>query len=108
MTEITTAMRPAVEQEDAELEAIAWGFLGSPYASTRFAEWTIDRRLHAYLRHQGRGDVADNGTRCAALLDRVMANIAAALDSGTLRPDGEVIITTAPSSKPGCRRRAPR
>ncbi len=45
------------------------------------------RLLHAYLRHQGLSDVADDGTRCAALLDRVMANIASALDSGTLRPD---------------------
>jgi hypothetical protein len=77
-----------VEPEDAELEAMAWGFLGSPYASNRFVEWPIDRRLHAYLRHQGLSEVADDGTRCAALLDRVMANIASALDSGTLRRDG--------------------
>ncbi|HME80403.1 MAG TPA: hypothetical protein VKI00_33470 [Mycobacterium sp.] len=81
-------MHNAVEPKDAELEAMAWGFLGSPYASNRFVEWPIDRRLHAYLRHQGLSDVADDGTRCAALLDRVMANIASALDSGTLRPDG--------------------
>ncbi len=80
-------MHNAVELQDAELNAIAWGFLGSPYASNRFVEWPIDRRLHAYLRHQGLSDVADDGTRCAALLDRVMANIASALDSGTLRPD---------------------
>jgi hypothetical protein len=88
MTERTTIMRPAGEPEDAELETMAWGFLGSPYASKRFVEWPIDRRLHAYLRHQGLRDVADDGTRCAALLDRVMANIAPALGSGTLRPDG--------------------
>lgn len=81
-------MLPEVEPEDTELEAMAWGFLGSPYASNRFSEWPIDRRLHAYLRHQGRSDVADDGNRCAALLDRVMANIASAFDSGTLRRDG--------------------
>jgi hypothetical protein len=81
-------MLPEVEPEDAELEAMAWGFLGSPYAGNRFVEWPIDRRLHAYLRHQGLSDVADDGTRCAALLDRVMANIGRAFDSGTLRPDG--------------------
>jgi hypothetical protein len=80
-------MQPAVEPQDAELEAMAWGFLSSPYAGTRFGEWPIDRRLDAYLRHQGLSDVADDGTRCDALLDRVMANIASALDSGTLRPD---------------------
>jgi hypothetical protein len=80
--------QPAVEPQDAELEAMAWGFLRSPYASTRFVEWPIDRRLHAYLRHQGLSNVADDGTICAALLDRVMANITSALDNGTLRRDG--------------------
>jgi hypothetical protein len=77
----------AVEPQDTELDALAWGFLGSTYASTRFVEWPIDRRLNAYLRHQGLGNIADDGTRCAALLDRVMANIGPALDSGTLRPE---------------------
>jgi hypothetical protein len=84
----TTMTQPAVEPQDGELEALAWGFLGSSYASKHFCEWPIDRRLDAYLRQQGLSDVADDGTRCAALLDRVMANIADALDSGTLRPDG--------------------
>ena len=59
-----------------------------PYASNRFVEWPIDRRLHAYLRHQGLSNLANDGTVCAALLDRVMANISSAFDSGTLRPDG--------------------
>jgi hypothetical protein len=81
-------MQPAAELQDAELEAIAWGFLGSPYAGNRYTQWPIDRRLHAYLVHRGLSDVADDGTISAALLDRVMANIASALDRGTLRPDG--------------------
>lgn len=81
-------MHPAAELQNAELDAIAWGFLGSPYASKRFVEWSIDQRLHAYLRHQGLSNLANDGTVCAALLDRVMANIASALDNGTLRPDG--------------------
>jgi hypothetical protein len=68
----------AVEPRDAELDAIAWGFLGSPYASNHFAEWPIDRRLHGDLQHQGLSNVADDGTLCAALLDRVMANIGSA------------------------------
>jgi hypothetical protein len=81
-------MKPAVELQDAELDAIAWGFLESPYAGNCFTQWPIDRRLHAYLVHYGLGDVADDGTVSAALLDRVMANIAATLDRGTLGPDG--------------------
>lgn len=79
--------QPAVSSAAADLESIAWGFLGSVYAGPQFTDWPIDRRLHAYLRHRGLREVADDGTVCAALLDRVMANISSALDSGTLRPD---------------------
>lgn len=78
---------PAVTPEDAELDAIAWGFLSSTYAGSNFTEWPIDRRLDAYLRHKGLRRVADDGTVCAALLERVMANISTAFDSGTLRPN---------------------
>jgi hypothetical protein len=85
-------MRPAIELQNAELDAIAWGFLGSAYAGNRFTQWPIDRRLQAYLVHHGRSDVADDGTVSAALLDRVMANIASALDSGTLGPEQDVRI----------------
>jgi hypothetical protein len=46
-------MPPAATVKDAELVAIAWGFLGSPYASRHFTEWPIDRRLDAYLRREG-------------------------------------------------------
>lgn len=84
---MTTVSQPAVSSTNADLESIAWGFLRSTYAGPHFTEWPIDRRLHAYLRHEGLRDVADDGTMCAALLDRVMANISSALDSGTLRPD---------------------
>jgi hypothetical protein len=72
--------------QNAELDAMAWEFLGSPYASERFAGWSIDGRLHGYLRHLGLSDVVDNGTVCAMLLERVLSNIASALDDGTLRP----------------------
>jgi hypothetical protein len=77
---------PTVEPEDAELDAVAWEFLGSPYSSERFAGWSIDRRLRAYLRHRGLSSAADDETICAALLDRVLAYIASALDRGALRP----------------------
>jgi len=77
-------MQPAVTVEDAKLEVIAWGFLGSVYASRHFTEWPIDRRLDTYLRREELRSVADDGTIFAALLDRVMANISSALDSGTL------------------------
>lgn len=78
-------MQPDVTVKDAKLDAMAWGFLSSTYAGGHFTEWPIDRRLHAYLRHAGLRSVADDGTVFAALLDRVMANISSALDSGTLK-----------------------
>jgi hypothetical protein len=78
--------RSAIEPKDSELDAIAWGFLDSPYASQRFVGWSIDGRLYGYLRHCGLTTVADDRATCAALLERVLANIASALDDGTLRP----------------------
>jgi hypothetical protein len=81
-------MPRSVELQDVELDTLAWGFLGSPYASNRFTEWPIDRRLQAYLVHHGLGDIADDGTVSAAILDRAMANIARALDRGMLKPNG--------------------
>ena len=74
------------ESPEPQLDEIARGFLGSRYAGDRFAVWPIERRLDAYLLHCGMGSIADDGTRCAALMDRVMANIASALSSGNLRP----------------------
>jgi hypothetical protein len=75
-----------VESLASELDAMAWEFLGSQYAGPSFTEWPIDQRLHAYLLHRGLTSIADDGTLCAALLDRVMANIAAARHNGTLPP----------------------
>jgi hypothetical protein len=79
-------VRVGAESLASELDTMAWEFLGSHYAGSRFAEWPIDRRLHAYLLHRGLTNIADNGTVCAALLERVMANIAAARNSGMLPP----------------------
>ncbi|WP_236591479.1 hypothetical protein [Mycobacterium heckeshornense] len=70
----------------AELEAMAWEFLRSKYCAAGYAGWPIDRRLDSYLRHCGLSNVADDGTICAALLERVMANIGSALCNGTLTP----------------------
>lgn len=77
--------QPTVETHEAGLDALACEFLGSQYAGPGFADWPIDRRLHAYLLHRGLINVANNGTLCATLLDRVMANIAAARGKG-IRP----------------------
>ena len=45
---------------------------------------SIDRRVDAYLHHQGRDDLVIDGATYEALLQRVMANIGRALRRGFL------------------------
>jgi hypothetical protein len=67
------------------LDAIAWSFLRSEFAEQIYAGWTIERRLDAYLLHHGPAALLKDGSACDELLERVMANIAAALRKGVLR-----------------------
>jgi hypothetical protein len=67
-----------------QLEAIAWDFLGSEFTEQNYAIWSIDRRVDAYLRHQGLDDIVNDGAAYDALLERVMANIPGALRQGVL------------------------
>ncbi len=53
---------------DSDVDAFARDFLDSPYAGEIYADWSLDRRLHAFLRRQG----ADNGDLCNVLLARIM------------------------------------
>ena len=71
---------PAAE----ELDAVAWRFLGSAYASQIYADWPIDRRLEAYVLHHEGSELLSNGSSYSVLLERVMANIAPALRDGVL------------------------
>ena len=66
----------------SELDDIAWQFLRSEFAGEIYLDWPIDRRLDAFLRHRGYDQLHDDGTAYEALLDRVMANIGAALQTG--------------------------
>jgi hypothetical protein len=67
-----------------QLEAIAWDFLGSEFTEQNYAVWSIDRRVDAYLHHQGLDDIVNDGAAYNALLERVMANIPGALRQGVL------------------------
>jgi hypothetical protein len=107
-------LHPTVTLEDAELDTMAWGFIDSSYAGSQFADWPIDRRLHAYLDHRRLSSVADDGTLCEALLDRVMAKLPFALDSGEtqiiVRSDhdnGAVQQTRVPPSGPAVIEQSP-
>lgn len=84
-------MTPPNTPMEKDLESISWDFLESEFTGPTYAEWSIDRRLQVYLRHRGLAAIADDGTVCAALLERVMANIGPALRRGVLSPPKEQV-----------------
>lgn len=73
-----------VESTPKQLEALAWGFLGSEFTDQNYAIWSLDRRVDAYLHHHGRDDLINDGAAYDALLQRVMANIRGAVRQGVL------------------------
>ena len=79
-------MRPAGQFEltTSQLDGIAWDFLGSEFAEQIHADWPIEGRVDAFLRHEGRDDLVKDGAAYEALLQRVMANIGRALRQGRL------------------------
>ena len=79
---MTTAGR--VELTKRKLDAIAWKFLGSEFTGQIYADWPIDRRVDAYLRHHGLIDIVNARGAHNALLERVMANISRARRDGLL------------------------
>jgi hypothetical protein len=72
-----------------ELDAAAWRFLRSEFASRIYADWPLDRRIDAFLSHYGPVELRDDGSAHTKLIDHVMANIRAAMRRGVLqRSDG--------------------
>ncbi len=68
----------------AELDTLAWRFLRSEFAGRIYSDWSLDRRLDAYLLRHGGTDFLADGSAYAALLDRVMVNIGPARRNGVL------------------------
>ena len=78
-----------VDLTTAELDTLAWRFLRSEFASQTYADWSLDRRLDAYLLHHGPSEVLVDGSAYSTLLERVMANIGPARRNGVLSlPNG--------------------
>ncbi|CAN5851538.1 hypothetical protein BH09ACT7_BH09ACT7_32580 [soil metagenome] len=80
---MTPTYREVLTEE--QLDDIAWQFFRSEFASQR-ANWPVDRRIDAFLLHDGPAGLASDGTSYHALIERVMANIRPALRTGVLRP----------------------
>lgn len=72
------------EDTREQLETIAWQFLRSEFTGQIYADWPIDRRIDAFLLHHGKSELRNDGSACNALMERVMANIGAALPAGVL------------------------
>jgi len=67
-----------------DLEAVAWDFLSSEFAGSKYVNWSLDRRVDTYLRRCGKQELLNAGTAFDDLIDHVMANFARALQSGVL------------------------
>jgi len=51
---------------------LAHEFLGSPYSSAEFTNWSIDQRVERFLRSRGMARAADDGDALQMLVDRVI------------------------------------
>ena len=69
-----------------ECDELSWKFLNSEFARGPYANWPIERRLDAYLRHHDLLGLLNDGTDYGRLLDSVMGNIGPAHRLGILRP----------------------
>ena len=67
-----------------EIDTIAWQFLCSAYTRRDYWDWSLERRVDAYLRHLNRSDIMNDGAAYDAMLERVMANVPRARRDGVL------------------------
>lgn len=62
---------------DADVDALAFDFLNSPFADDTYADWSLDQRLDGFLRHRRLVRLIEDGDAYDIILDRVMSYIGA-------------------------------
>ena len=69
-----------------EIDGVAWQFLCSQYIGKLYWDWSLERRIDAFLRQLKRVDILNDGGAYGTLVERVMANIPRARRDGVLKP----------------------
>ncbi len=71
--------------DGGELKVIAWKFLCSPYAGDLYWNFPLEQRIDAFLRHQQRSDIINDGAAHRDLVHEVMNNVALARSCGLMK-----------------------
>lgn len=77
-------MTPVKPDRALDRDHLSWKFLESEFCREPYGEFSIERRLDAYLRHHQLNDLLNDGNAYDQLLGCVMANIGPARRSGML------------------------
>ncbi len=70
---------------EQNLDNVAWGFLRSKFTGPTYVNWSMEKRIDAYLQHYGPAEIIDDGDTYHALVERIMANVGPAVRSGLLK-----------------------
>ncbi len=77
-------MTPVVTGHPLDCDGLSWKFMNSEFCREPYGEFSLERRLDAYLRHHQLIDILNDGNAYGELLEHVMANIRLARRSGIL------------------------
>jgi len=66
----------------ADIEALAREFVTSPYGRTGYSGWSLERRIHGFLKRRGLTGSANDGDLSASLVYRVMPLVSASRPLG--------------------------
>lgn len=95
-------MSVARSRDASEYDELSWKFLHSEFARGTYANWPIERRLDAYLRHHKLVDLINDGTAYTTLLGFVMENIGPAHRRGILGLGAARADHDAPAARWSC------